>query len=217
MKIFNISFNRFRLLALFGVMSAIALLLLTMRIFKTHSWWMSHLAWNLFLGWIPIFLVFWAERQANNRWKVILISALWLLFFPNSPYIITDLVHLRPVHENLFWHDVLMLFTFAFVSLTCGMLSLYWIQKVWTKVFSLKISRLMVLAVMPLTGYGIYLGRIQRWNSWDILTNPKLLIINAMMSARSSTAWIMTMEFALVLGCMYLFFITLLQYQPEKE
>lgn len=210
MTIFGLSSFRFRVLAMLVVMSALAVLLSIIRLVITGNPFHVYLGWNLFLGWIPIGLALLAEQRVNSRWKTLIISALWLLFFPNSPYVITDLVHLRPGNYALFWHDAIMIFTYAMVSLACGLISLYWMQKVWTKVFSARISFVLLLTVFPLTGYGIYLGRVQRWNSWDLFTQPKQLLINALLSFHSTTAWVITIEFAILLAVMYLLLLSVL-------
>jgi uncharacterized membrane protein len=210
MTIFGLSSFRFRVLAMLAMMSALAMVLSIIRLVVTGNPFHVYLGWNLFLGWIPIGLALLAEHRSNSHWKTIIISALWLLFFPNSPYVITDLVHLRPGNYALFWHDAIMIFTYALVSLACGLISLYWMQKVWIKAFSARISFVLLLAVFPLTGYGVYLGRVQRWNSWDLFTQPKQLLINALLSVRSTTAWVITIEFAILLAVMYLFLLSVL-------
>ncbi|MFN8355540.1 MAG: DUF1361 domain-containing protein [Spirosomataceae bacterium] len=215
MPIFPLSPFRFRVLVVLGLMSGLAVLLSVVRLIITGNSFHVYLGWNLFLGWIPVFLALWVEKQAEHRWKVVAISCLWLLFLPNSPYIITDLIHLRPGNYALFWHDVVMIFTYAFVSLVCGLISLYWIQKVWTKAFSERVSFALLLAVFPLTGYGIYLGRVQRWNSWDVLVDPKGLVINALRSFRSTTAWVITIEFALLMAMLYWLMTSLLSWRKN--
>ena len=176
MKILNIPINRFRILFTLGLMSASAVGLFILKSVLTHNLALWGINWNLFLAWIPIFIVLWLENKvkikASQPWEVLTVSLIWLLFFPNSPYIITDLVHLQSLSGNTYWHYQIMIFTYAFVSLACGLLSLYWIQKVWTQVFSLNWSNAFTLGAIILSGYGIFLGRIERWNSWDIFMHP---------------------------------------------
>ncbi len=139
-------------------------------------YWVGHtkfifLAWNLFLAAIP--LGFAVLLSKGERWRLAapLISG-WLLFFPNAPYVLTDLLHLRQRTGIPIWYDLLMLLSFALVSLWMGFQSLHLVQ-VW---IARKTSHLMAWSFvgisLMLSGFGIYLGRFLRWNSWDIVSNP---------------------------------------------
>ena len=219
MKIFNIPINRFRILFTLGLMSASAVGLFVLKSVLTHNLALWGINWNLFLAWIPIFIVLWLENKvrinALQKWEVLTGSLLWLLFFPNSPYIITDLVHLQSLSGNTYWHYQIMIFTYAFVSLACGLLSLYWIQKVWTKVFSLNWSNFFTFGSIMLSGYGIFLGRVQRWNSWDFFVHPFSLLKHIIHSIKNPTAILMTFEFSLFIGLAYWMFYSLIHLREE--
>jgi uncharacterized membrane protein len=142
--------------------------------------WAGHtkfvfLAWNLFLAAIPLgFAVLLAKIE---RWRLAapLLSG-WLLFFPNAPYVLTDLLHLRPRSGIPVWYDLLMLLSFALVSLWMGFQSLQLVQ-VWIARKSSSLMAWSFVAVsLFLSGFGIYLGRFLRWNSWDIISNPGSLL-----------------------------------------
>jgi uncharacterized membrane protein len=165
--------------------------------------------WNLFLSWIPLIAAF----VANNLTKrfgfipvtLVLISLFWLAFFPNAPYMVTDLAHLTVDYErDLTWHDTIMLFFYAEVSLFNGLVSLYWIHQAWRQVFSRKTSTIMFFSSLPLAGFGVYLGRVRRMNSWDIIHEPKLIFNHVIQSLTDRTAWIFSFEIGLLLGILYL-------------
>jgi uncharacterized membrane protein len=139
-----------------------------------YSWSLGHcyLVWNLFLAWIPLGFALLAWRFRESRWRLLLCAAAWLLFFPNAPYIMTDLVHLRERPPVPFWFDVVLLQSFVWLGLLLGFVSLYWMQCLVANFVGRRASWLFVLLVIGLTAFGIYLGRFQRWNSWDILANP---------------------------------------------
>lgn len=142
------------------------------------SWHLTHayLVWNLFLAWIPVGFALLAWRHHESRKKLFLYSCLWLLFFPNAPYIVTDLIHLRERPPVPFWFDVVLLQSFICLGLLLGFISLYWMQSLVAHRVGPRMSWLFVLMVVGLTGFGIYLGRVQRWNSWDAVVNPLKLI-----------------------------------------
>ncbi len=219
MKILNIPINRFRILFTLGMMSGAAVGLFVLKTILTHNLALLGINWNLFLAWVPIFIVLWLEKKvqinALQKWEVLTASLLWLLFFPNSPYIITDLVHLQSLSGNTYWHYQIMIFTYAFVSLACGLLSLYWIQKVWTKVFSLNWSNFFTFSAIALSGYGIFLGRVERFNSWDFFVHPFSLLRYMFHSIKNPTAILMTFEFSLFIGLAYWMFYSLIHLREE--
>ena len=129
------------------------------------------LAWNLFLAWIP-FAISQELIGVNNRWKIFFLTATWLLFLPNAPYIITDLLHLKQRPPVPYWFDVLLLFSAALDGLLLGLLSLLMVEKFLADRYGKRISGLVILCSFFLCAFGIYIGRYLRWNSWDILTNP---------------------------------------------
>lgn len=177
--------------------------------------------WNLFLSWIPLLIAYAARVHSRafpgQRFVTALLSFAWLLFFPNAPYMITDLIHLSVDYgSNLTWHDTIMLFYYAQVSLINGLISLYWIHHAWLTVFGNKIGNVLLIFSLPLAGYGIYLGRIERWNSWDILHNPVELLNAVVTGISEKTAILLTFEIGLLLGMLYLVLWVLLRYRIRK-
>jgi uncharacterized membrane protein len=165
--------------------------------------------WNLFLSWIPLIVAFLADSFTKRFGKIpfglIILSLLWLAFFPNAPYMITDLAHLTVDYQrDLTWHDTIMLFFYAEVSLFNGLVSLYWIHRSWRRVFSRSISIGFLLMSLPLAGFGVYLGRVKRMNSWDILHDPLAILTNLLESALDRTALVFSMEIGMLLGILYL-------------
>lgn len=133
------------------------------------------LVWNLFLAWIPCVLalaVYDGFRKGAARVPLLAGAALWLLFFPNAPYIVTDLKHLRTWEGAPIWYDVVMTSAAAWAGLALGFVSLYLMQTIVRRLVGAVNAWLFVLAVLALSSFGIYLGRFLRWNSWDVFTSP---------------------------------------------
>ncbi len=171
------------------------------------------LVWNLFLAAIPLFISnLLAQRHLNiSAFSKFLLAAIWLLFFPNSPYIITDFVHLNwlGLHTPVpYWYDILMLMLFATNGLVMGLLSLNIMQSIMEHYFSPLVVKFTVLSCLFLGSFGIYLGRVLRWNSWDILTNPFSLLYDILHHIRHPflhfQAWAMTVCFTAFLLLAYL-------------
>ncbi|QRR03984.1 DUF1361 domain-containing protein [Dyadobacter sandarakinus] len=174
--------------------------------------------WNLFLSWIPLIIAFFADNLTKRFGRipvgVILLSIIWVLFFPNAPYMITDLAHLTVDYDrDLTWHDVIMLFFYAEVSLFNGLVSLYWIHRAWRRVFNRSFTWLLLVASLPLAGFGVYLGRVRRMNSWDILHDPGAILQNLLESAMDRTALVFSMEIGVLLGILYLVLWSIIRFR----
>ena len=168
------------------------------------------LNWNLFLAFIPWVLTSIAIIKPSIQKRKIVIFLLlgvWLLFFPNAPYILTDLFHLRQNFSMPIWFDLVLILSFAWTGLLFGFLSLWDIERILSKSVKPKIVRCISVILLFLGSFGIYLGRYLRWNSWDIITEPFRLfydigdrIINPFEHPRT---WGMTLFMGLFLNIIY--------------
>jgi uncharacterized membrane protein len=137
------------------------------------------LVWNLFLAWVPLGFAFIAEVGWRAHWsrrRLLLPLFGWLLFFPNSPYIVTDMIHLRQSDVSPLWFDALILFSMGLAGLLVGFVSLRMVQLIVSASFHRAWGWVVSLGVLALSGFGIYLGRFARYNSWDILSSPRSLL-----------------------------------------
>jgi uncharacterized membrane protein len=132
------------------------------------------LVWNLFLAFIPYLISSRMESwvKENSKWKILLYGFAWLMFVPNSFYIITDLFHLDMNHDVPLWYDLALLLAFAWNGLLFGIVSVRQVEKAFESYFNKKFDLLFILPVMFLNGLGVYVGRYLRFNSWDVITNP---------------------------------------------
>ena len=118
-----------QLIASLVALSVFACLLVAVRIYWSGHITYIFLVWNLFLAWMPLFIALFIWLLFRNGllnitlWSVM--ACLWLLFYPNAPYIITDLVHLDARSDMPFWFDQILLLSFIVSSLLVGYLSLY--------------------------------------------------------------------------------------------
>jgi uncharacterized membrane protein len=176
--------NRYKI-AIFLLMtsaSLICVLLVAARIAYSDSVRYINLVWNLFLAWIPFVLAYLAHAFS---WKKKLLyfvlpitTFLWLIFFPNAPYILTDLQHL--VKESFsapLWYDVIILIWFSWTGLLLGLISLYLMHDIVQRTFGRWPGWAFVLFVSGLSSFGVYLGRFVRFNSWDLLNGPKEIVV----------------------------------------
>lgn len=142
----------------------------------------SYLIWNLFLAWLPLLSVLWLVRSLHGRtwssWLPLLLTGAWLLFLPNSFYMITDYIHLHEVARVNMLFDVIMLTSFILDGLVLGYLSLYLVHLELLKRLGRRTSAMLIGCVLLLTSFAIYIGRDLRWNTWDVIFNPASLIFD---------------------------------------
>jgi uncharacterized membrane protein len=137
----------------------------------------SVLIWNLGLAWIPYLFAILAYIVSWSRKLLYLVvpvcAFIWLIFFPNAPYILTDFQHLSTNANNApLWYDVLMLVWFSWTGLLLGVVSLDFMQEIVTRNFGRITGWIFTIVVTFLSSAGIFLGRFYRWNSWDIFGDP---------------------------------------------
>ncbi len=151
---------------------------------------------NLLLAWLPficsIFIMYiYNKIKTNKKGSIILCLGLffWLIFYPNAPYLITDFIHIS-VYNYAFkvkdildfqtnfwiWYDFIAIALFVWLGLMLGFISLRINQLIILDRYNKVISWIFVTMISFLSGYGIYLGRFVRWNSWDIIINPLRLM-----------------------------------------
>jgi uncharacterized membrane protein len=164
-------------LFLFG-MSAFCFSMSVFRFMVSGTPLFLFLNWNLFLAFIP-----WAAATIISKWRrrdskftVVFLITVWILFFPNSPYILTDLFHLHQRSIIPVWFDLILILSFAWTGLAFGFISLVDIEKALHKFVNPVIARASISIMLFAAAFGVYLGRYQRWNSWDIVSDPLSLI-----------------------------------------
>jgi len=136
-----------------------------------HGW----LAWNLFLAWIPfaLALVLYERARAGAPLRVLVpLGLLWLVFFPNAPYLVTDLKYAGGGGGIPVLYDVLLFSAGAWTGLLLGLTSLFLVHMAVRRFVDTLNAWALVVGVLALSSFGVYLGRVQRWNSWDVVANP---------------------------------------------
>jgi uncharacterized membrane protein len=136
------------------------------------------LAWNLVLAWIPFLLAllfYDRARRTRPRIGLLVTGGLWLLFLPNAPYMVTDLVHLGQIPGAPLWFDGAMIAAFATTGLVLGLASVFLVHAVALRVLGRVLGWAALLPVLGLCSLGVVLGRFGRLNSWDVLVRPERL------------------------------------------
>ena len=178
MKILRIIFKRETMAPMLALTfaSGMSVSLVLARMAWTANFHFAFLIWNLLLAWLPLVFAMLACEQfqsgTKRNWRFGALAGAWLLFFPNAPYIFTDVFHLLYGRYQHFWTDLTLILVCAFTGLVLGFVSLYLMQSVVARMYGRLASWFFVAAVAGLSSFGIYLGRFLRFNSWDVLLKP---------------------------------------------
>jgi uncharacterized membrane protein len=213
-------------------------ILVGIRIFHTGKITFIFMIWNLFLAYVPYAIstcmtargagetraardareihptrqagAALASRRRQSQFFTALLFLAWLLFIPNSFYILTDLYHLADNHRNSLvpeWFDLALILSFAWNGLLLGILSVRQIEKILIPQASIFQEWLFLYPVMWLNALGVYTGRYLRYDSWDIITNPFQLLSDifgmVIHPLRHQYAWDMIFCFSILLTLFY--------------
>jgi uncharacterized membrane protein len=204
-----IKHNLFKTTVLLLLMTLFCFFLSLLRINRTGKITYIFLVWNLFLAFIPwllstVLIVF----EMRSKMLQVVLMLTWVLFFPNAPYILTDIIHLGIDSSAPRWYNLILLLSYAITGLFYGFVSLRNIETVLSSYIGPRVINLMSVFLIYLSCFGIYLGRFLRWNSWDILNNPHFLITDVVNRVatpfRYPTTWSFTILFGTLLTFIYL-------------
>lgn len=189
--------ERLMLGAVLTLSSCASLALLAFRFYYSGTAAYDGMVWNLFLAWIPLWLAvgIWGLSRAGRGagGALWVLAVLWLLFFPNAPYLLSEFIHLSPEHKlferpihalaavspgrpSPVWFDAIMILSFAWTGLLLAFVSLHLVQQVVRERLGAAWGWATVVVVLGLSGFGVSLGRFQRWNSWDLFSRPMTLL-----------------------------------------
>ena len=197
------------------IASAGGLLMIALRLILTGVLRYGFLMWNLFLAWVPYLLALLILRitipgtgRPRLRPIAVLLGLLWLLFYPNAPYILTDFIHViedaGALTNALLWYDIILHAAFAFIGHLIGLISLVILYRIVEQLYRRWLAWLVVVLACGLGGYGIYLGRFQRLNSWDILFIPSAALRIGVLSLFNPKALLFSLCFAFYIFLTYL-------------
>jgi len=168
------------------------------------------LLWNLFLAYVPYFISSWISRTpswAAYRRKFGLVFIAWLLFIPNTFYILTDLFHLGGHTGAPLWYDLLLIISFAWNGMMLGILSIRQMEKIVVLYLPAKADWVFLYPIMVLNALGVYIGRYLRFNTWDVITNPFGLVSDIAQLVwhplHYREAWAMVICFSVLMTLVY--------------
>ncbi len=228
MRLLKIAFKREMAAPMIALVfgSAASVALIFGRILWTQKLSYGFLIWNLFLAWTPLILALLANHEyragSNRKWLVLGLGSGWLLFFPNAPYICTDVIHLTFWFRGHFWMDLTLILLFAFTGFMVGFLSLYLMQSLVAESFGRIAGWIFVLLTATLTSFGVYIGRFLRFNSWDVIVRPAKVYhgidawLGSPMLNRTSVGFLVFFAIFLFIAYVMLYALTHLSPAPQR-
>ena len=214
-------------LALFGSLAlatTVCLGLFGLRVIHSHRITYRYLVWNLVLAWLPALSAFVAfqlhRRHSWINWVLVPgFAVFWLIFFPNAPYLITDIMHLERQTAVPLWYDVLLFVAFAWTGFFLGLVSLLIMQEIVRRAAGVKASWVFAFGVLALSSVGIYLGRFLRWNSWDLFLSPGRLFADVSEQVQDPFTRFQAFAFSVLFACflmaMYLALVAVSHFHRE--
>jgi uncharacterized membrane protein len=135
--------------------------------------------WNLCLAWIPYVISTRFKNLIGSKKLIkVFVFMCWLLFFPNALYIVTDIIHLTETQAAPLWYDAVLLFVSSLTGLVLAFASVINTEKYLQTIFAKKYVTPLIIILLFFGSFGVYLGRFERWNSWDVINNPLSLCID---------------------------------------
>jgi uncharacterized membrane protein len=174
--------SRIQFILALGFSTVVSLGLFIYSAWRNHSLLSDYLIWNLFLAWLPLVfairLIQVLRHKLWSSWEGLTWSVLWIVFLPNSFYMISDFIHVQDVSPSNVLYDVFMFTSFIYTAVILGFSSLYLVHLRLRYRLSPTIANFFVALILFTCSVGVYIGRDLRWNSWNLLTNPGGLLFD---------------------------------------
>jgi uncharacterized membrane protein len=188
--------------------------LLMYRIYKSEGLSYIFLAWNLFLAFVPWWISNNLKKVENLGFVHVPLLIIWLLFLPNSLYILTDLFHLKPRDPFPLWYDLVLVLSFALIGMIVFLQSLKDMFNILQKYLKPVYLTIITPIIFWLISFGLYLGRYLRFNSWNVVNHPFRLLRQSIDVVFEKDTIAFTLIFSAFI-C-FLYYITMGLNQNEK-
>ncbi|MES2330877.1 MAG: DUF1361 domain-containing protein [Bacteroidota bacterium] len=196
-------------------------LLLVRFLYSNNTIEYSFYGWNTFLAAIPYLVSTQLIKLRKMKITTFIFIGVWLLFFPNAPYMITDLFHYEERPGVPFWYDLLLVISAAWNGLILGMISLMNVEIFLSRHFKKVWVVVSVFISLLLCGYGVFIGRFLRFNSWNIVTDFRDLAYSSahhvLQPQHYPKLWVFTILFSVLLTIIYFTLKNLPRIPEHKE
>jgi len=193
-----------------GALFVVSVVAVALNLFRGHisdRFSVLYLAWNLLLAWIPYFIsTHFIEKNISTK-RFIAVFIPWLIFFPNAPYLVTDVFHIASKMPFPIWYDSILFFLFGWIGILLAVISLFQVNEYLCAHTRFLTSEIIIFGICLISSFGVYIGRFLRWNSWDIFVRPFNLVNNSpvlpLKTVHNFTPLIFTLVFSVFLYAVY--------------
>lgn len=199
------------------LLAFLSLILILLRVKITHDFYLLFLLWNLALAYLPYMLSSKIKSTMPGTYTFYVLLIGWLLFIPNSFYLLTDFVHLHYSNSLQYLFDAMILTCFTVAGFYAGIVSMLQIHALLEIKYSQKTCNYLIIILCYLISFGIYLGRILRFNSWDILSKPVALFWNILKSLLHIEAYLFTIVMGTLILLIYAFIYVILNKKTIRK
>lgn len=166
------------------ILSVLSIGLYIGRVLATDRMYLGFMNWNLFLAWLPL-LFAWSLSRVLTRyrwlsWRPQILTFLWLIFLPNSFYMVTDFIHVAPDEDLSMLYDIVLVLSFALSGLILGCMSIYMVHAELKRRSGRRQLYSLLGGAILLSSFAIYLGRQLDYNSWDLVFNPGGILLDTL-------------------------------------
>lgn len=184
------------------VLTIHAIILLFFALILLYQSRFAFLIWNIILALIPFDLSLLGRLFKTSRWRY-LIGVIWLLFFPNALYMITDFSHLSSIGVGLStafqFVEYAILAGGIFIGVTLGLTSLFILYPLFIPNHQRLINQAATFGVLSVcSSVAIYIGRFLRINSWDVFYQLHTTIASVLSILNQSDFWIFVVAFSIL-------------------
>lgn len=179
-----------------------AIILLFFALILLYQSRFAFLIWNIILALVPFDLGLLCRLFKTSRWRY-LIAAIWLLFFPNALYMITDFSHLSSIGIGLStafqFVEYAILSGGIFIGVTLGLTSLFILYPLFIPNHQHLINQTVTFGILSVcSSVAIYIGRFLRINSWDVFYQLHTTISSIFSILNQSDFWIFVIAFSVL-------------------
>ncbi|MDZ4228410.1 MAG: DUF1361 domain-containing protein, partial [Candidatus Levybacteria bacterium] len=156
----------------------------------------------------------WLMSKADSSFAKLWTGFLWLIFLPNTIYILTDVSHLfedLPKVGNLFKLILILQYSlFSIFGVITFTISTYFFQRLLEKKSAdrrknrIKTTTIISIFILNfIVGFGVVLGGIRRTNSWYIFTNPSRVLEDTLSVIYSQDLLMLSLGIGLLANLIY--------------
>jgi len=170
----------------------------------------SWMIYNSFLALLAVgfgYFIF----EVENKILRIFFGLVWFLFLPNTIYIFTDLMHLIEqwgyTQGSVRLLLVLQYTIFELVGIVTFLLAFFPFENIVSRIRGFKKNKTVLYIIFNfIIAFGMVLGRVERINSWDIFTNPHIVLVSGLHVFTSINLIGLTVLFGLICNFIYFLF-----------